>query len=175
MSAESEGYSVSSEEEPEVPQKSRDLIIFRKKDSYFGIFIENVVEIIPMVAISPLLKPHPLIEGIIDLRGELIPVVRLDSQLYAEEGPHSIDEQIIVLKFNGFRFGLPVDSVLEVVSVAEEEMVPASRLAPGAEGLLGAVRYEGRVISILDIAAIRALEDAEGIKKALTEGETGDR
>jgi len=83
--------------------------------------VESVVEMLPITKIPDM--PHG-VEGVINLRGEVIPVIdgrkRLSSALEADETRKA---QIVIITLNNKKYGLIVDQVNEVLDVNEQEAV----------------------------------------------------
>ena len=132
------------------------LITFRLGAEHYGIHVPSVREILRPIDRFPVPGMGDRIEGVINLRGEIIPVVRMESLLGAvpdgDNGP-SRKRRMIIIDVAAGRFGFFVDEVLEVARIQSGDMQPAPAL--GAAGPLGAavtgiVKVSGRMIVCLD-------------------------
>ncbi|CDG35503.1 MAG: purine-binding chemotaxis protein CheW [Hungateiclostridium thermocellum] len=104
-------------------QKGKYLTFIIGKEVY-GIEIKYVMEIIGMQQITEVPELPEYIKGIINLRGKIIPV--LDVRLRFKKEPMEYNDRtcIIVVDIKDVSVGLIVDSVAEVVSIPEENIVP---------------------------------------------------
>jgi hypothetical protein len=96
------------------------------------------------------------VEGILDLRGRVVPVVNLRARMSLPPLDASKTGTILVLDLAGTATGLLVDAVDAVVSVPEEDLVPASPLLAGMEGawVEGFIVQGEKVVTLLDAALI---------------------
>lgn len=110
------------DEMEEDTQKDRYLTFSLDKES-FGIEVRYVTEIIGMQAITDVPELPEYIKGIINLRGQIIPV--MDVRLRFKKEPRQYTERtcIIVVDINNMPIGLIVDGVAEVITIPEEDIV----------------------------------------------------
>lgn len=103
-------------------QKGRFLTFSIGNDSY-GIEIQYVTEIIGIQAITEIPELPEYVKGIINLRGKIIPV--MDIRLRFKKEPREYNDRtcIIVVDISNLSIGLIVDSVSEVLTIPEEEIV----------------------------------------------------
>jgi purine-binding chemotaxis protein CheW len=96
------------------------------------------------------------VEGVINLRGEIIPVLRIHDVLSVPAGDPGKDgrkRRIIILDAGGGGFGFNVDEVMEVTRVSSTDVRPAPDVTghrPGEEALLGIVTISGRMVVCID-------------------------
>jgi purine-binding chemotaxis protein CheW len=137
---------------------------FFLNDRAYGLRLRHVAEITPFQSLNKL--PHmPLsVEGILDLRGRVIPVVNLRVRMSMPPLDASKTGTILVLDLAGTATGLLVDAVDAVVSISEEDIVPASPLLAGLDGawVEGFIVRGEQVITLLDAALIAS----HGIKRS---------
>ena len=99
-----------------------------------------------------------LIEGVVDFRGESVPIVDLRKLLGSRWGEHTGDSRIIVRDFDGTTVGLIVDAVTEVVTIAGEDIdrTAESELVAGSRHLSGVARLGDRLIILLQVEEVAA-------------------
>jgi purine-binding chemotaxis protein CheW len=109
----------------------------------------------------------PFVEGIINLRGNVIPVVDLRKRFALEVSERNRDNRILVVDIGGQDIGVVVDAVTEVLRIASDSVEPPSTVITTADSvyLLGIVKLEGRLVILLDLEKV--LTETE--KNALTE------
>lgn len=112
-------------------QKGRFLTFLIGKESY-GIEIKYVTEIIGLQSITEIPELPEYVKGIINLRGKIIPV--MDVRLRFKKDPKEYNDRtcVIVVDINNVFLGLIVDSVSEVLTIPEEDIVDPPQINMGA-------------------------------------------
>jgi purine-binding chemotaxis protein CheW len=107
-----------------------------------AIDVANVREVVRWQPVTPLPKSPALIDGVIDLRGALVPVVDLGRLLNESKVKPSTRTRIVVTETDGLVVGLTVDSAVEVLQVesASIEQLPALATQAGYDAARAVVR-----------------------------------
>ncbi len=131
-------------------------IKIRLGDEYFGIDIKFVDNIVRMQHITRVPKSASYIKGVINLRGEVIPVFSLRLKMGLEEIEETKQFRIIILKVEGESVGIIVDEVREVSNVSSDDIEKVfHNNAEGIQNFLSGVgKTENGLISLLDINEI---------------------
>jgi purine-binding chemotaxis protein CheW len=139
------------------------LVTFRVGGEEFGLDVFAVHEILRHTAVTPVPKAPLFVEGVLDVRGALVPVVDLRKRFEVAEVGTDDDTRIVLVDFQGERLGLVVDAVTEVLRVPETAVLPPPKYVAGlaAEFIRGIVRLEGRLIVLVEMD--RILGSAERI------------
>jgi purine-binding chemotaxis protein CheW len=129
---------------------------FFLNDRAYGLPLRHVAEITPFRELNKLPHMPKAVEGILDLRGRVVPVVNLRTRMSLPPLDSAKIGTILVLDLAGTATGLLVDAVDAVVSIAPEELVPASPLLAGLDGawVEGFIVQGERVVTLLDAALI---------------------
>ena len=101
------------------------LVIFKLANEDYGLPISKVQEINRMVTVTRLPQTPGFMEGIINLRGRVIPVVDLRKRFGFIPREHQADTRIMVVDISGQTVGLVVDAVNEVVKISGDCIEPA--------------------------------------------------
>lgn len=126
----------------------------------YGIGILSVREIIAFQDITPIPGVPGYVEGVINLRGRIIPVIDLGQRLCFAQGARSDRTCIIVTEIESeddgaIQVGCIVDTVSEVMQIPGTDIEPAPELGPSVDldSVLGLAKIgeAGKVISLLDI------------------------
>lgn len=104
-------------------QKDKYLTFSLNKEHY-GLEVRYVTEIIGMQLITEVPELPPYIKGIINLRGKIIPVMDVRLRFRKEPRDYTDRTCIIVVDIRGIAVGLIVDSVVEVLTIPQSEVVP---------------------------------------------------
>lgn len=141
-------------------QKDKYLTFNIENESY-GIDIRFVTEIIGIQSITEVPELPDFIRGIINLRGKIIPVMDVRVRFRKQQIPYNDRTCIIVIDISDVSIGLIVDTVAEVMNIAEENVVPPpdSRTGFSNRYVKGIGKVEGEVKLILDCE--RLLRDEE--------------
>lgn len=131
-----------------------EMVVFKLGEQPYGLGLERVVEIIRMIAITPVPESEAGIEGVINLRGEIVPVLDLRRNLNLETIPFTLSTQIIIVQVDGRKIGLVVDSVTKVTNVLEGAVMPSQQIAPNGKHLLGVAKTTDYLLLILDVNSI---------------------
>jgi len=147
-------------------QGEEQLVVFDLAAEAYGVDIGAVREIIRMQDITKVPGAPEIVEGIINLHGNVIPVVDLRKRFRLEVTKRDKDNRIVVVDIGGQDIGVVVDAVNEVLRIASDSVEPPSSVITTAESvyLLGIVKLEGRLVILLDLEKV--LTDSE--KASLT-------
>lgn len=129
------------------------LVSFSLNREVFGVDILNVQEINRMVGITSVPNSPPHVEGVINLRGKVIPIVDLRSRLGMEHKEPDSQTRVIVVEFGDKVVGFVVDSVNEVLRIPKSVTEPPPQTAAGVgSGYITAVGKLGdRLLILLDL------------------------
>lgn len=151
---------LSAEEQEELMQ----LVGFRIKDEYFGVNILSVQEIIRSARITPVPNSPDFVEGVINLRGDIIPVVDLRKRLSLFDEGAEQRSWILILDIDNKIIGFIVDEVTEVLKIDEESIEPAPDIVVSglqSQYIYGVVDIEDRLVIILDFDRVLMGEEVK--------------
>ena len=149
------------------------LACFNLGDNFFAVDIMRIKEIIPPQKISSLPWPSRFLEGVINLRGAVLPVMDMRKRF----GMVGIEEgravKLLLVTLSRQVLALAVDDVLEVITVPVEDIKPPPDVDAeiGAECLLGVCLSGERVFMILDIDSLLGPADYSEVSLARTCGQ----
>jgi purine-binding chemotaxis protein CheW len=137
-----------------VPQVQ--LVTFRVGGEEFGLDVFQVHEILRWQAPTAVPRAPAFVEGVLDVRGTLVPVVDLRRRFELKEAAYDDETRIVLVDYQGERLGLVVDAVTEVLRAPETAITapPAYVRGLAAEYLRGIVRLESRLVVLLDLDRI---------------------
>lgn len=132
------------------------LACFMVGEERYAADIMMIKEIILCRKVTHIPKAPDFIEGIINLRGKVIPVIDMRKRLGVQSIEQTSSARIIIAKVEGKNVGIIVDSILKVLRVQKEDIQPAPRIIKGIESeyLSGIVRDGDDLVLILDMERV---------------------
>lgn len=173
------GESVATEEDYEHGYKRevrgdlRQYVAFRVCGESYGLSIDQISEISMVFETTPVPRTADFVIGIGNVRGRVIPIIDLARRLKLQERPRGRDARVLIVHHDDELYGLVVDEVLYVVTIAPEELEDAPGAIPGARGeyIRALTRLEDDILIVLELGTVleardfvRAEHRARGLK-----------
>ncbi|MCR4925516.1 MAG: chemotaxis protein CheW [Clostridiales bacterium] len=137
----------------------------------FGVPICDVVQIIGLQEITPVPEAPSYSKGIINLRGNIFPVIDVRLRFHKPEAEYDERTCIIVTNINNSYFGFIVDSVDEVTNIEESEISPPPSLSITSSSynayLTGVGKLKDKVVLLLDTSKILSEEEFETVQRSI--------
>jgi purine-binding chemotaxis protein CheW len=126
------------------------------RDDEFGVDIREIQEINKLVPITEVPRSPQFVEGVINLRGQIVPVIDLRVRFNIQRKGYDKKTRIIVINVNNKKIGLIVDSVSEVLRIPLSDIQdpPAEAVSEGMEFINGIAEINDRLVVILDLKSI---------------------
>jgi purine-binding chemotaxis protein CheW len=147
---------------------STHLLIFALEGQRYALPVAAVVRVVRAAALTPLPSAPEIVLGILDLQGEIIPVINLRKRFRLPERPIGCDDQFLVVRTSSFPVALAVDDTQEVVQLDQEAVVQPEEIVPGTDYLSGVTMSEGELVLIHDLDTLLFPDEEQQIAKALT-------
>jgi purine-binding chemotaxis protein CheW len=152
--------------------KSGKYLTFQLADEDYGIALLQIKEIIGMMPITAVPRTPAHVKGVINLRGQVIPVTDLRLKFGMNEIAYTDRTCIIVVEVQGeasmVQVGVVVDAVSEVLQIREDaiEATPSFGARVDTEYILGMANLDGGVKILLDIDRVMTAEDVALLEQA---------
>lgn len=151
--------------EEEDSQKGK-YLTFTLDTECYGIEIKFVTEIIGIQAITEMPELPDYLKGIINLRGKIIPVMDVRLRFKKPSREYNDRTCVIVVDIHGMSVGLVVDSVAEVLNIAENNIVPPPQMQKGGNKYIKAVgKVDNDVKLLLDCSKLLQEAEVEELKE----------
>ncbi|SBV93340.1 Chemotaxis protein CheW [uncultured delta proteobacterium] len=143
------------------------LVTFSIGEEEFGVDILKVQEIIRTMEITKVPRAQDFVEGVINLRGKVIPIIDLRRRFGFASKPHDKHTRIIVIEINNMIVGFVVDSVSEVLRIPAATVEPPPPVVAGVESeyISGVGKLEDRLLILLDLDKLLSGEDMEALSQ----------
>jgi purine-binding chemotaxis protein CheW len=143
------------------------MVVFRLDHEEFGVPIESVQEIVRVPeALTHVPKSPSFVEGVINLRGAVLPVIDQRRRLGLPTIERTEQQRIMVFLFDGLRTGFIVDSVAEVLKVPKSVIEPAPNLSTSQMNLISRVanlEKQKRLILLIEPSQLLEAQDRAGL------------
>jgi len=153
------------EEDVRKDEQLLQLVTFSIGEEEFGVEILKVQEIIRMLEITRVPKAPDFVEGVINLRGKVIPVIDLRLRFGLQAKGHDKKTRIIVIEINQMIVGFVVDSVSEVLRIPAGTIEPPPPVISGldSEYISGVGKLDDRLLIMLDLNRLLSKEEKSAL------------
>ncbi len=130
------------------------LVSFMLSNEEYGVEVLKVREIIRMPGITKMPNTPHYVEGIINLRGKVIPIISMRKRFGLMEAEHDSHTRIMVMDVVGGLTGFIVDAVSEVIRIHSSEIQPPPNMVSGnidQEFITGVFNHADRLLIIMDV------------------------
>lgn len=167
MAEQIEQQSVESTENRVDLEDSTNLVTFRLGSGEYAIDIMQAKEIIKMEKITLIPNAPDFVEGVINLRGNIIPIIDLKKRFSLEETEGDKNTGIIIVKIEDVDMGIIIDSISKVVSISNSDIQPPPPMLSGIgqKYIKGVGKLEDKLLVVLDLEKLFTSdeEDEEAI------------
>lgn len=131
----------------------RELVTFRVSDQEYCVDIMTVKEIRGWTPATPLPHSPEFVEGVINLRGSVLPIVNLGARLGMDLPPPSSRNVIMIVQRDGQGAGFLVDAVSDILTIQESQMQPAPEIGSSfSRGFIkGVFALDERMVRYIDL------------------------
>lgn len=163
-----EGATITSETLSSGKEKALQLVGFNIGRELFGVNILSVQEIIRTTPITPMPDSPDFIEGVINLRGNIIPVIDLRKRLnLLIDGPEENNLWIVILNVKNRIAGFIVDHVTQVLKINSDSIKPAPDIVvAGLQNhyITGVCKIDDRLLVLLDFNQILKIDEIQHLE-----------
>ncbi|SOC35170.1 chemotaxis protein [Ureibacillus acetophenoni] len=132
-----------------------EIVEFHVANNNFGINVIKVKEIIQPIPVTFIPHAHPHVEGVIQLRGEVLPVVDMLKVLGIQNATFSAEQKYIVAEFNKQKVVFHVDNVTQIHRISWEDIErPSDMYQGGSSQVIGVIKQNDKMILMLDFEKI---------------------
>ncbi|MEW6059950.1 MAG: chemotaxis protein CheW, partial [Actinomycetota bacterium] len=135
------------------------LIVFSLDEAEYAVPVQQVVEALRMVAITPVPESPESVSGVINLRGRVIPILDLRRRLGLRPRPFDLHNPILVADDHERLVGLVVDEVIQMLTLPESAIDGPEALGRSRQAVSSVARMGDRLILILDLKSVCSVVD----------------
>jgi purine-binding chemotaxis protein CheW len=146
----------------------RDIVMFSLDEPRYALPLSSVERVVRIVEITPLPKAPEIVMGVINVQGQVIPVINVRRRFRLPEREIRLEDQLIIAKTPRRLAALIVDSVSGVHRLKEQELVIAGQEFPYAGYIEGVVKLEQGLFLICDLEQFLSLEEEKSLDTVLS-------
>ncbi len=148
---------------------SNQFVVFTLDEQRYALRLSSVERVIPAVDITPLPKAPEIVLGVINVQGEIVPVINVRKRFRLPERELDLSDQLILARTSKRDAVLIADAVTGVIESLEEKVVTADKIAPNIDYVEGVTKVEDGIILIHDLEKFLSLEEEQTLDVALKE------
>lgn len=143
------------------------LVVFEIAGRRFGLPLDDVVEVHRMVAVAPLPQAPDVVEGVIDRRGTIVPVLDVRARFGLPARKPSPDQQLVVGQAGDRTVAVRVDATLGVRAMSADEVDTVATDLPGVRHVVGVTRDDDGIVLVHDLPAFLSWDESARLDEAL--------
>jgi purine-binding chemotaxis protein CheW len=145
------------------------LVAFTLDEHQYALPLRSVRCVTRSVEITALAKAPPIVLGIIDLQGEMVPVISMRERLGFSEPDPSLTDQMIIAETEKRSVALLVNSVTGVIERKPEEITTAEKIVPGAKYVEGMARLGDGILFIYNLDNFLSAQEQRQLGRLLAQ------
>ena len=142
-------------------------VIFTLDDQQYSLPLSNIERIVPAAYVTLLPKAPDIVTGIINIQGQVVPVINLRRRFQLPERLLDPADQFIIAHTLQRTVVLVVDAVIGVINIPNRALVHQADILPSLEHVAGAVKQEDGIILIYDLEACLSIDEERALALAL--------
>ncbi len=148
---------------------TQSLVVFAIDAQRYALPLAATERVIRVVAVTPLPKAPPIVLGIVDLGGVVLPVINLRARFNHPPRELRPSDHLVLAKAGRRSVALLVNDTHGVLEALPDSYAPGGEILPGLEFLAGALKLQDGLVLIHDLDRLLSLEEETAIDRALGE------
>jgi purine-binding chemotaxis protein CheW len=149
---------------------SNQLVTFILGEQLYAVPLRAVQRVVRRVEVTPLPSAPSVVLGVIDLQGNIIPVMSMRNRFGMVEPETGLNDQLIVANAGARTVALLVNSVIGVVERKAEEVTETEKIAHGTQYVEGITKLEGGILFIHDLDRFLSKNEEQQLDGLLAQG-----
>ncbi len=146
----------------------KDVFVFKLDELLIGLSVTAIVRVVSAVEITPLPGAPSSVLGVIDVGGNIIPVVDLRHRLVLPSRPLELSDCFIIARTRQRSLVIVADSVQGVGAYSDTQITDPGTLTPGVQHIVGIARDDGGIVFIHDLELFLSVHEGVVLDQALT-------
>jgi len=147
--------------------KSVVLVVFTLDEQRYALHLHAVKRIVRAVELTSLPKAPEIVLGVVNVQGQVIPVMNLRNRFNLPGKEIDLSDQLIVSQTSRRTVALVVDAVSDVIECPGQVITTSGKILPDTEYVEGVLKLEDGLILIHDLDTFLSLEEEEKLNEAM--------
>lgn len=145
------------------------VIVFRLEDQEYGTDIQKIRSIERLEEVTRIPNVPEFIKGVINLRGEVIPIIDLKERLKLGQAVPTTDTRVLIVEIDDIQLGVIVDAATDVIDIDSSMVDPATSIMNGIHGayLKGIAKLNNRLLILLNLERVLSNEEINDVKETV--------
>jgi purine-binding chemotaxis protein CheW len=153
-----------------LPLSPHEVLLFTLEGQRYALPVEDVRELVRAARLTPLPRAPAVVEGLVDLRGELLPVLDVRRRFRLPVRPLSSADHFVVAQVGPRRVVLRVDRAEGLLTLEPEQLDETPRELPGVGYVAGALKLPDGLVLLHDLRTFLSEAEALELDEALAKG-----
>ncbi len=146
----------------------KEFLVFELGSQRYGLPVADVIETVRAVTITALPQAPPIVEGILNFRGRVVPVLDIRSRFHQRPKEMEIHDHLILARAGERQVALRVDRATDLVRVLDQDVEEAKKVVPGLEYISGVARLSDGLVLIHDLGTFLSEAESLGLSDSLS-------
>lgn len=146
----------------------REILVFELGSQRYGLSIGDVIETVRAVAVTPLPQAPPIVEGIINFRGKVVPVLDIRARFHHGPRKMQVQDHLILARAGERQVALRVDRAADLVRIPPEDLEMSKIEVPGSDYITGVARLPDGLVLIHDLGSFLSETETEKLAQSLS-------
>lgn len=143
------------------------LLLLTVAGQTYALHLDAVDRVLRMVEVTPLPQAPNVVEGIINIQGEVVPVVSIRRRLGLAHRAVGLSDSLVIVRVHSRRVAIAAESVLGVIERATDDVVSTDEIAHGIQYIEGVLKTSDGLVLIHDIGRFFSPEEEQSLALAL--------
>ena len=150
-------------------KEQRQIVLFTLDEPRYAMDLSTVERVVRAVEITPLPKAPEVVLGVINVQGEVVPVIDVRKRFRLASHEMNVDDRFIIARTSRRLVALVADSVVGIRELGNQEAVSAEQALPFASYIQGVANVEGDLVLIYDLDRFLSLDEVRVLDATLSE------
>ena len=152
-----------------VMQAVSEIVVFSLDGQRYALNVWSVERVIRVVEVTPLPKAPEIVMGVIDLAGQIVPVMNIRRRFRLPDREIALTVDLIVARTSRRVVAMIVDAVVDIIKVPEASFIPATDILPKLDYVDGLLGLADGIILIHDLDTFLSMEEESLLEDSLHE------
>jgi purine-binding chemotaxis protein CheW len=144
------------------------LVVFEIDERHYGLRLAAVERVLHAVDVTPLPQTPDVVWGVIDMQGQIVPVLSLRRRFGLPERAIGVSDHFVIARTRRRTVALVVDAVRGVVERSSAEFIESDKILPDLEQVEGVIQLNDGMVLIHDLDRFLSLDEERSLAQALS-------